>query len=119
MAVGVVDLFETIDVQHHHRQGPLKVARLFQLSLQATVEIAAVEELGQVVPHGHVLQFQVANEQPRLISPLRFFEPSSRHVDSGKPQYLQGGNGRNSGEEPHGVLPLEVGDEYHHYDRHA
>ncbi len=49
MALPVVDSFQVVEVDHHHRQAPLMALGECDLALHETLKLAAVGEAGQVI----------------------------------------------------------------------
>ncbi len=52
MTVGVVELFEMVEIRHDHRQGPVVALGAVDLLLQAFLEMAVVVETGETVGIG-------------------------------------------------------------------
>ena len=79
VAVDVVDVLEVVDVQHEHRQRPVRAARLLQRLQQPLVEDAVVEEARERVGAGLMLEALsdlgvVERERGRVAEALRDLE---------------------------------------------
>ena len=79
VAVHVVDALEVVDVEHQHRDGPVRPARLLERVQQLLVEAAVVEEARERVGAGLVLEPRpdlgvVECERRRVAEALRELE---------------------------------------------
>ena len=79
VAVHVVDVLEVVDVEHEHRERPMRAARLLQRLQQPLVEDAVVEEARQRVGAGLMLEALsdlgvVERERGRVAEALRDLE---------------------------------------------
>ncbi len=59
MTVGVVDVFEVIEIDENHRHGGLVPERPPDLAEQEVVEVATVEKAGEPVGDGQGLEARV------------------------------------------------------------
>ena len=81
MAVRVVDRLEVIEVEEDQRQRPLVAARTLELALQLLVELALVEDLGQAVADGQLIERLVVGVlDVELLQELEVHRPDLKSI---------------------------------------